>query len=74
MNVITEKTKGIIESSFGKSGKIKVYLQDGTTDDCKVGEDVKLIFKRYIHDSSKKMIQNYVYFGIKKIRFSDLFH
>lgn len=61
MKVNTEKTKGIIDGNFGKTGKVKVLVQEGSTDDCKVNDIVHMEFKRYIYDEEKKMIQNWFF-------------
>ncbi|CAD5111445.1 DgyrCDS754 [Dimorphilus gyrociliatus] len=63
--------KGVIESSFGQSGKFKVRLSDGLKEETselisskKKKQEahneivrVNLKFKRYIYDSKKRMIQ-----------------
>mmetsp|Transcript_42722 Transcript_42722/g.71065 ORF Transcript_42722/g.71065 Transcript_42722/m.71065 type:complete len:239 (+) Transcript_42722:81-797(+) len=51
---------GVIESSFGKSGKFKVHFpQGGQTALAKVPGSQKLVlqFRRYIFDAKKKMVQ-----------------
>ena len=47
---------GVIQSSFGTSGKFKVHFPAGTR--VKDGDKLYLRFKRYVHDDEKKMRQN----------------
>ena len=47
---------GIIQSSFGTSGKFKVRFPAGT--EAKEGEALSLRFKRYAHDVKKEMVQH----------------
>ena len=47
---------GIIQSSFGTSGKFKVHFPAGTT--VKEGDALYLRFKRYVNDTENKMRQN----------------
>lgn len=60
---------GIIESSFGQSGKIKVYVKDGLNQEAidslsskgkaerKTAIVVTLLFKKYIYDTGKNITQ-----------------
>lgn len=49
---------GIIDGSFGKSGKFKVRIPGGLKNEfCKDDVKIVLYFKRYIYDKNKKMIQ-----------------
>eukprot|EP00592_Proboscia_alata_P012912 CAMPEP_0194388700 /NCGR_PEP_ID=MMETSP0174-20130528/99987_1 /TAXON_ID=216777 /ORGANISM="Proboscia alata, Strain PI-D3" /LENGTH=481 /DNA_ID=CAMNT_0039180235 /DNA_START=477 /DNA_END=1922 /DNA_ORIENTATION=- len=57
MMIETEaKEVGIIQSSFGTSGKFKVRFPAGTK--AKEGEALSLRFKRYAHDVKKEMVQH----------------
>ena len=58
MKVITEKTRdmGEIKSSFGTSGKFRVWFPAGTT--AREGEGLLLPFKRFAHDPQKAMRQD----------------
>jgi len=47
---------GIVEGSFGKSGKIKVRFRDPVADK-RSGRRLIMYFKRYVFDQEKKMIQ-----------------
>lgn len=56
MKIETEKGDiGEIKSSFGTSGKFRVYFPAGT--EAKEGEALILRFRRYAHDPDKKMHQ-----------------
>ncbi|KAN0008579.1 hypothetical protein ACTFIU_009303 [Dictyostelium citrinum] len=45
---------GILESSFGKTGKVKIQIQTGNTESIKLGTIFTLTFKRFIYDQNKK--------------------
>lgn len=47
---------GVIQSSFGTSGKFKLYFPAGTT--AKNGDTLYLRFKRYLNDPEKKIRQD----------------
>lgn len=49
---------GVIQSSFGTSGKFKMYFPSGTT--AKNGDALHLRFKRYLNDPEKKIRQDSV--------------
>ena len=69
--------KGKIEGSFGQSGKVKIYIEDGLSEstkqilasrkkkgkensDVNLGLEkigIRLVFKRYIFDKTKQMLQ-----------------
>jgi len=49
---------GVIQSSFGTSGKFKMYFPSGTT--AKNGDALYLRFKRYLNDPDKKIRQDSV--------------
>lgn len=54
---------GVIQSSFGKSGKFKVYFKNGDLlgkeRNSKLGENILFLnFKRFLFDRSKKMVQD----------------
>ena len=57
MKIITEKTRdmGEIKSSFGTSGKFRIWFPAGTT--AREGEGLLLQFKRFAHDPEKAMRQ-----------------
>ncbi len=56
MEIVTDKgERGRLESSFGKSGKFKVYFGEGTTVEPK--EKLYLRFKKYIFDGKQRMVQ-----------------
>eukprot|EP00161_Ancyromonas_sigmoides_P020427 TRINITY_DN5924_c0_g1_i3.p1 TRINITY_DN5924_c0_g1~~TRINITY_DN5924_c0_g1_i3.p1 ORF type:complete len:273 (+),score=16.28 TRINITY_DN5924_c0_g1_i3:372-1190(+) len=48
--------EGVIESTFGKSGKVKMAFPDGHS--LKTGENITFRFRRYLHDKEKKMRQD----------------
>eukprot|EP01132_Coremiostelium_polycephalum_P009163 gene9163-11230_t len=55
MKVIFENGQiGILESLFGKTGKVKIVLSNSTTESLKSGDNFKLEFKRFIFDIEKK--------------------
>jgi selenocysteine-specific elongation factor len=57
MKLVTEKGDvGEIKSSFGTTGKYKVYFPAGT--DVREGDPLILKFKRFAHDPEKKMRQD----------------
>jgi len=59
MKLVTERGDiGVIKSSFGTSGKFRVYFPAGT--DAREGDALLLQFKRYAHDPEKAMHQDMV--------------
>lgn len=59
MKLVTENGEiGEIKSSFGTSGKFRVWFPAGT--DAKEGDPLILKFKRYAHDEKKEMHQDLV--------------
>jgi selenocysteine-specific elongation factor len=52
-----EELSGVIDSSFGKTGKFKVIFRTGTGETCKAGDAIVLKFKKYVGTSSKKIVQ-----------------
>jgi len=59
MTLVTERGDiGVIKSSFGTSGKFRVYFPAGT--DAREGDALLLQFKRYMNDPEKAMHQDKV--------------
>ena len=57
LQLVTERGDvGLIQSAFGSSGKFKVGFPAGT--DVRNGDKLFLKFKRYVHDSEKKICQD----------------
>lgn len=57
LQLVTERGDvGLIQSSFGSSGKFKVGFPGGT--DVRNGDKLFLKFKRYVHDAEKKIRQD----------------
>ena len=56
LHTSTPNEIGYIHSSFGTSGKFKVHFPMGTQ--AKKGDKLFLRFKRFLNDTSKKMIQD----------------
>lgn len=55
MKVVTERGEwGTIESSFGKSGKFKLYFPDGIA---QAGCKVFLLFRRFVFDKDKRQMK-----------------
>mmetsp|Transcript_19863 Transcript_19863/g.25749 ORF Transcript_19863/g.25749 Transcript_19863/m.25749 type:complete len:159 (-) Transcript_19863:377-853(-) len=55
-----DRSEGRIESSFGKTGKLKVYFPDGVNNALKKGEILRLPLKRYVfapQEEKKKLVQ-----------------
>ena len=48
---------GVIEGSFGKSGKFKVAFPDGAAAPAPGASQLTLTFKRYVFDMGKRMVQ-----------------
>ena len=48
---------GVIEGSFGKSGKFKVAFPDGVQPPAAGASQLTLTFKRYVFDMGKRMVQ-----------------
>lgn len=48
---------GVIEGSFGKSGKFKVSFPEGLRPPAAGANELTLTFKRYVYDMNKRMVQ-----------------
>jgi selenocysteine-specific elongation factor len=60
LQVVTVKGEaGVIEGSFGKSGKLRIMFPSGISQAGRSSEDniVLLYCKRYIHDTDRKRLK-----------------